>query len=303
MGDGGVDAYIENIDPTDDDVIPKGSSVFQIKSADMQPKACKRELHVDGDLESLLKDELDTRLSEGAAYVLVLAADITSERRMARLTAIQEELARLGYEDTEVRVYTANQLASFASRHPSVVASLRPELSYCSPYQRWGTSRDVRHPSTFIADSERQSMVDQVTHAVRTRSGCSIIRVTGLPGVGKTRSTHEALRPEDLKHQVLYVRRASDLLGTPLYYTLINGHETSAILVVDECDLEQHRQLTDAFEGQGSRLALITMSYEEGHVPRPTNVLQAKPLEKESIEEVLKQEYPSLPSEIASRLA
>lgn len=303
VGDGGVDAYIENVDPTDPDVIPRGSSAFQIKSSDMGPTACRRELHVSKNLEGPLKGELDTRLSEGAAYVLVLSAEITPEQRQARLSAVREELASCGYEDTEVRVYTANQLAGFASRHPSVVTALRPDLSTCSPFEGWSTSRDVRHPSTFVADSERQRMVNQITDTLRTRSDCPVIRVTGLPGVGKTRSAHEALRPDDLRHQVLYVRRASDLLGTPLYNTLINDTATSAILVVDECDLEQHRQLTDAFEGLGPRLALITMSYEMGRVPIPTNVLQAQRLEKESIENILRREYPSLPSEIASRLS
>lgn len=35
VGDGGIDAYIDDAHPSDDDVIPEGSSVFQIKSADL----------------------------------------------------------------------------------------------------------------------------------------------------------------------------------------------------------------------------------------------------------------------------
>ena len=99
------------------------------------------------------------------------------------------------------------------------------------------------------------------------------------------------------------MRQASDILGSSLYYTLINDFETSAILVVDECDLDQHRKLTDAFADQGSRLALITMSYEVGRVPGPTVELRADPLNKEAIEGVLRQEYVSLPSPARDRLA
>ena len=303
VGDGGIDAYIDGAHPSDDDVIPEGSSVFQIKSADLGPTACKRELHVKGDLAKPLKDALDRRLHDGATYVLVLMAEITDAKLMSRHSAVKQELAKYGYHKTQVRVYTANKLAGFTNRHPSLVASLRPGLSTCESYETWSSSRDVRHPAGFVADSRRQDMVDQITSGLRDRSGCPVIRVTGLPGVGKTRSVYESLRPDDLRHQVLYVRRAAALDTSPLLSTLVNDPETSAILVVDECDLEQHRVLANALAQTGPRLGLITMSYEVGRLPVPTVEVHAEPLEEESIEEVLQLEYPGLPHLSARRLA
>ena len=303
VGDGGVDAYIDNACPSDDDVIPRGSTVFQIKSADLPPMACRQELHVMGDLSKPLKDELNLRLQQGAAYVLVLSADVTDARIQARLDAIRRELSDFGYENSEVRVYGASHLAGFTNRHPSLVVSLRPELSNCSPYVRWGSSHDVRFPTAFVADPSRQALVDQITTALRERTGCPVIRLTGLPGVGKTRSAYEALRPDDLKNQVLYVRRAEDLMGSPLLYALVNDPTASAILVVDECNLEQHRELANALAEQGTRLALITMSYEVGYTPMPTVELHAAPLQQETVEEILELEYPGLPTMAARRLA
>ena len=133
VGDGGVDAYIDDVHPSDEDVIPEGSSVFQIKSADLAPQACRREPHVDGDLTKPLKDELDLRLQQRASYILVLMADITDAKIRTRRDAIREELAKFGYQSTQVKVYTANQFAGFTNRHPSLVASLRPGLSTCYP--------------------------------------------------------------------------------------------------------------------------------------------------------------------------
>ena len=303
VGDGGVDAYIDDANPSDDDVIPDGSSVFQIKSSDLAPMACKRELHVAGDLNAPLKEELDLRLKHGAAYVLVLMADITDQLIRARRNAIQEELANFGYEGTQVRIYTANQLAGFTNRFPSLVASLRPEFSTCHPYDRWGTWRDVRHPASFVADSTRQDLLDQIAFTLRERSRCPVLRLTGLPGVGKTRTSYEGLRPDDLKSQVLFVPRATDIIGSQLLHTLVNDPNTSAILVVDECDLEQHRALTNALAEQGPRLALITMSYEVGRLPIPTIELNAEPLDRETIEEILRQEYPGIPSSVTRRLS
>ena len=303
IGDGGVDAYIDDANPSDDDVIPDGSSVFQVKSSDLAPTACKRELHVAGNLGAPLKEELDFRLKQGAAYVLVLMADITDQMIRARRDAIQEELANIGYESTQVRVYTANQLAGFTNCYPSLVASLRPGFSTCYPYERWGSWRDVGHPAVFVPDPPRQYLLDRIALTLRERSGCPVLRLTGLPGVGKTRSSYEGLRPDDLRNQVLFVPQATDLIGSQLLHTLVNDPKTSAILVVDECGLEQHRMLTNALAEQGPRLALITMSYEVGRLPVPTVELNAEPLERETIEEVLQQEYPGIPSAVTRRLS
>ena len=148
VGDGGIDAYIDYADPSSDDVIPRGASGFQVKATDLKPGACRRELHVQKDPARPIKPELDSRLEQGAAYVLVLMAEITDAKLRTRRDAIQEELANHGHKNTKVRIYTANQLASFASRHPPLVVLLRPELSTCSPYKRWGSSLDVRRPAT-----------------------------------------------------------------------------------------------------------------------------------------------------------
>ena len=303
VGDGGVDAYINDVHPSHDEVIPEGSSVYQIKSTDIGPTACKRELHTARDLSKSLKDELDVRLRSGAAYVLVLFADITDAKIRQRRKAIEKELAKFGYANTEVRVFTANHLAGFTNRHPSLVSSLRPELSICSPYDIWGSSYDIRRPAAFVMDSARREMVKQITETVRTRTTCLVIRVTGLPGVGKTRSVYEALRHYDLRNQVLYVQRAADLVGSSLLQTLANDPGTSAILVVDECNIDNHRLLTNSLAGWGPRLALITMSYEVGRVPMPTVHLNTEPLQQETVESILQQEYPGMPNLAVRRLA
>ena len=303
VGDGGVDAYIDYVQPSDNDLIPQGASVYQVKSADLEPMKCRQELHIQGDLKKPLKHELSLRLQQGASYVLVLMASMSDEKLRRRLEALQGELDKLGYGDTPVRVYTASQLAGFANRHPAFVTSVRMELSICSPYEGWGASLDVKRPTVFVADDGRQALVDQITNTLRERTESWIIRLTGLPGVGKTRSCYEALRPDDLKHQVLYVRQATGFAQSALFNSLVNDSETSAILVVDECDLDQHRTLANAIAGQGPRLALITISYEVGQVPLPTNSLRAEQLERQTVEEILRQGYPEMSNSVTRRLA
>lgn len=42
VGVGGLDSLVENAEPLLDDVIPKGTSGFQIKSSDLAPSECKK---------------------------------------------------------------------------------------------------------------------------------------------------------------------------------------------------------------------------------------------------------------------
>ncbi len=77
VGDGGVDAYIDEANPSNDDVIPQGASVFQVKATDLEPAACKRELHTRDDLQSPMKGELNVRLQQGATYVLATSKNGT----------------------------------------------------------------------------------------------------------------------------------------------------------------------------------------------------------------------------------
>ena len=102
---------------------------------------------------------------------------------------------------------------------------------------------------------------------------------------------------------MFYVRRAADLIGSSLLQTLASDPGMSAILVVDECNIDEHRLLTNNLAGRGPRLALITLSYEVGRVPMPTVHLNTDPLQQEFIEQILQQEYPGMPNSVVRRLA
>jgi hypothetical protein len=73
-----------------------------------------------------MKDGILRLLSQDGIYILVLFTDITREALFnRRKQAIQEELERCGYPNTKVRLYTINQLISFAERYPSLIAGLK----------------------------------------------------------------------------------------------------------------------------------------------------------------------------------
>lgn len=304
VADGGIDALVENAQSLTDELIPSGTTGFQIKSSSLGPQACRKELHQGEKLNKPIKPEIKRILDLGGTYVLVTFADIPSRKRIeAREDAIKDELKRLRYHNAKVRVYTANQLAGWAERFPSLVTWFRNDLSQCRPYSSWAQKRDVKIPRKFVGDESRNLWMEEVRSKLRkTSDQCPIFRITGLSGIGKTRFVFEILAPNDLKHRVLYVGADQFRLST-LYNTIQNDDNLSAIIVIDECDLQQHDEFVRAFSERGARLAVFTLSYDIGKVPPPTALYNLNPLTQSALEEMLQAESPQLPKNVISRLS
>ena len=122
VGDGGLDAIIADAKPLFDEVIPEATSGFQIKSGDLAPSECKKELHQEGNLKKSIKPEIKRLLDRKGTYVLALFPDIVGQKKARREEAIKRELKNLGYRRAKVRLYTANQIAGFVERYPALVA-------------------------------------------------------------------------------------------------------------------------------------------------------------------------------------
>lgn len=303
VGDGGIDAIIENANPSNNEIIPKGTTGFQIKSSDLEPKDCKKELHIDENLQNDLKPEVMRILNEGGNYILVLFADITSQKLRNRENALKSELTRLGYKN-KVRIYTANKTVGFMEKHLSLVGWFSGKDTGYLHYDAWGSRGDVNTPSTFISDDERNTYIKTIREAIRNpENNSSVFRIIGLSGIGKTRLIFEALKDYDLKNRIVYAPSALEFRGSRIFDILQNNEELSAILVIDDCSNFQHEELIRAFSQRGNNIFLITISYEFAKFSPPTLTLQVNPLGNDSIEKLLESENTNLPVIIKRRLA
>lgn len=300
VGDGGIDAIIEDADPNDVEVIPYGTTGFQIKSADLSPEECKKELHVNGCLDEPLKPEINRILDEGGNYILVLFADITPRKRINRRKNIRKELKQFGY-DNDVRIYTASQLVEFANRHVALVCEYE-QIMDGIPYSKWANQKYMQIPKTFIVDSQRENWIDHIRKELMNRQEqAQIFRVTGLSGIGKTRLVFEALNIDGIKQLVVYIN-ADYFLTSELYWKLQREATLCAVLVVDECSVSQHDTIVRAFNGYKPGISIITISHEKGSIPHPTKLCNLEPLDNNKIQEIINTEFSSILHEVASRI-
>ena len=167
VGDGGIDAVINDANPSIDEIIPRGTSGFQIKSSDLLPRQCKKELHQGQDLKKPIQPEVKRLLDAGGTYVLVLFADLTDQKKKAREEALKDELRKLKYPRAKVRLLTASQMLGFAEQFPALVVWFKNDLSQCLPYSSWADRHDVKVPKTFIGDQQRSSWAQETRRILR----------------------------------------------------------------------------------------------------------------------------------------
>ncbi len=260
VGDGGLDALIENADPLSEDVIPKGTSGFQIKSSDLHPKKCKKELHIKKDLKEPLQPGIKRVLDDNGIYIMVLFAELTDPPIQERYKAILEELKRNGYTDPEVRLYTANKIIGFAERFPALIAKLKHPLLECIPYETWSEDINISTPKQFIKDEKRTKIIEEIREKLRDNDDEAVfIRITGLLGVGKKRLSHESLSTFDLKNSVIYVR-SEGFINSSLFNYISIDNTLNVIILIDDCSISDHNYYNHRMGNKYSKISIFKIS-------------------------------------------
>jgi hypothetical protein len=287
IGDRGVDAGLRGA--TESRFIPAGDSAWQFKRGDLGPTACKRELAGASRALEILR--------AGGKYRLVVGVDINEDQVHRRREALREEAERLGVvlDNDTIDVLNASDLAEWAERHPSLAVSqlLGGIRGSAEDFDEWSNSTGA---TTTWVESDARKVVDAKITDLIENDGHVGLHIEGVSGLGKSRSVLEALRNKPYKSLVVYVRDADSFPPSLIRY--LTGEGRVAILVVDECDPKQHKNLSAAIPA-GSGLRLITMGE-----PAPSRSVHSSlalpPIENDRLAEILRLNHPSLWHEATS---
>lgn len=281
VGDEGVDAGLSRA--IGSRFIPAGDSAWQFKRGDLPPAKCRAEI-----IGATAALEV---LRRGGKYRLVLGADVNNAQVRRRRDALREEAEKLGIRlaDDSIEVLNASDLAEWAQSRPSLTVSqlLGGIRGAAEDFNEWASSRGA---ATLWVDSpERQGVIDAVRQVVGA-GGRAALHIEGVSGLGKSRTVLEALRGQPYEALVIYVRVADTLPTSLIRY--LTGEGRTAVLVVDDCEPTQHKNLEAAIPPDSS-LKLITIGEpgpsrtEDGHVELP-------PVNETTMAEILKINRPNL---------
>lgn len=287
--DGGLDAKAQNSSDSSTPLIPVGEVGYQLKRSDLTPKACKQE--VQNNDETALKPMIERLLGDGGAYYLVIFEDLTDQKILNRREALETVFANYGYESVNIEIFDASRLISLAQQYPGLAFRFDETLDVGVDFETWRNRRSISSTHNYIVNDDRRKFAKEVRSEVRG-DNCSIIRITGLSGVGKSRFIFETLDKEPFSSLVIHAA-ASNLDDSRLVRHLETDSTTKAILVVDNCSAKYHRALVDRFETQGNRINVITVSDDLNQVTADFQA-ELSPLADSSIEALVESERPDL---------
>ena len=312
--DGGEDGRIAWIGcPGRTSFLPSRTCQFQLKARTILPSAVAAEvLTRSGTIKPMVRSVLEA----GGCYILLIAHPYSRESIENRETRILDALrgAGLDVQGDQVVVFDARRVADWTNCHPSVAAWLK-ELTQpgtLGPFRSWTDwSRRPKHlGSPFVDDDRLSPYCAFLRDRVPTPQGCA--RVVGLPGVGKTRLTLEALGPVDaegtngLSPSDLVLYADESVSGTEAVIRTVEILATGqqrAIVVVDGCPSKTHRILADLVSRTECRLSLVTLDDE---IPAGTPDRETYPIPKAPssvTDAIIDRVSPRLASEDRRRIA
>jgi hypothetical protein len=314
--DDGLDVHVELPAGTViDGFIPRAEAGFQVKRMDMPPAAIRTEMRPSGTAVRPVIQELADR---GGAYIIVTSSFTSYRMLKARLRAMTAAVNDVGNRDAlALNFYDRTRLASWIRSHPGMVLWTREKIGKSipgwRPYGPWAYPPEgvdaeyllddrLRVQTGKAEDDGGLAALKGIQHLRNLlKEPGKVIRLVGLSGVGKTRFVQALFDSHVGEHSVdpslaVYTNMSDGPNPQPLALaTNLIAAGTRAILIVDNCTPELHRQLSELCRTTGSKLNLLTVEYDvRDHEPEGTDVLRLEPSSEALIEKLIGYRFPEL---------
>lgn len=288
VGDGGEDGRIQwENGPESTDYLPCRLSMFQNKATKMTKAGYAKEiLNSDGDI----KKKVDDVLSQKGTYIVFTTQELNTKQKDERISEVRRKLGDLKkpYSDNcDIRIYDSAQIAGWVNQFVSIIVSVqhwlrKPLERGLKTYEIWSEHEELSH-LPYAPVAHREDLILQLRTDLPTPKSC--FRVTGLSGLGKTRTAFQVFaEDESIRNLVVYV----DANLTPRIDAVVADWITSGlrtILIVDNCGYRLHEKMVREVRRESSQISLLSLDYNFDTVSAPTIPFR---LEQMSDDELLK---------------
>ena len=191
------------------------------------------------------------------------------------------------YSTARILVWRQNTLMGFLDHFPAIRLHLigAPWGGHYS-IGEWAGLSDMGKKA-HLGASQKQFITKLRGH-LRDDKRAMHVRITGEPGMGKTRLALEACSADDLGGLVIYVDSPMSLEKEGIIHWLTRRNvDARAILVVDECDYESLAYYWNKLEMYSPRIKMVTIYNEPGGDGRTTESMNVPPLSDAEIYKIL----------------
>jgi hypothetical protein len=316
--DGGLDVRVDLPAGTPvEGFVPKPQTGFQVKKSDMPRADIIDEMNPKP--ARALRPVIVELANADGAYIIVSSDGSTTDsalksRRDAMAEAVKDTPAE---GKLFLDFYDRNRVATWVRDHAGLIPWVRSRIGRAVPgwqsFRPWSLAPEGVEAS-YLADDharirrddkDKGNGVSAVEGINQIRRGLSapghVVRLAGLSGVGKTRLAEALFDPGVGENALdpslaIYTNIADTPNPPPVGLASdLNAGQTRAILVVDNCPPELHRQLSDVARAKGSTISVITIEYDiRDDQPEGTDVFRMDTSSIELIGKLVARRYPDL---------
>ncbi|MBB4360626.1 hypothetical protein GGD65_001624 [Bradyrhizobium sp. CIR18] len=292
--DGGLDVRVSLAAGTViEGFIPCAATGFQVKKPDMPPAEIPKEMKPKG----VVRPVIEELAAASGAYIIVSSTGSTADSALTKRRAAMAEavsgVANAG--NLHLDFYDRSRIATWVREHAGIILWVRSRIGKSVPgWQAFGSWSHVPAGAdkTYLLDEaariktgrkddgEGLSAVEGIDRIrEKLRKPGQVVRLVGLSGVGKTRLVEALFDPaigaNALDPSLAVYADAADELDPPpkgMASDLV-ASETRAILVIDNCPPETHKQVAQIAQASGAAISVISIEYDiQDEAPEGTDV-------------------------------
>ncbi len=293
--DGGVDAQVKDINiPTSSRLIKSGLTRYQIKSGDykLDNSGIRKLFFKKIKKRRELKPRIKYCLDNNGTFVVVLFEQSDDNPDKNDVNTLEKKIRNVlsevdvKYRSAKIEVLMPNTLASYFNSFPSLCLSIRGlDIDPFWSHESWANIATMKHE--IMIGQKMSSKLEEYRRKLRDTDGPLHIRITGEPGIGKTRMALELTKDDDLSSIVIY-SDSPDKVKTGLAGLIaLKDSDHNVILVVDECNGMMARELWNILSTKGARIKLITIYNEPEEMSGTTEFVSLEELDDESIGKII----------------
>ncbi len=208
------------------------------------------------------------------------------------------------YNDNRLRPIIDKFLGLETIDAPKIsIAESNPIIKEIDPrfktFDAWSTDESITFPENYLVNKTRTDLFNSIRKLLREKP-CSISRIAGISGIGKTRFAFELVNTDELKERVIYCNVEN--LQPSECTILMKGIPTTKIVVFDNCERIFFEELIGFYSGIPKNHIITISKFLEEDYQNVANTFVLQSLSIEDTNEIVAAVLPGIKDKMKEKI-